>query len=79
MEDGRTFVYTNVFGGDWVADPKDPFGLGGRAQEWSKRIGSTEQWIWGTDIARGVNLGYAFPHPSCDIYRLCVVRQWMVG
>lgn len=56
-EDGRAFVYTNPFGGDWAADPREPFGVGGKAQEWSKRIGS-EEWIWGSDIARGVNLGY---------------------
>ncbi|KAJ7719597.1 exo-beta-1,3-glucanase [Mycena metata] len=47
---------TNDFGGDWAADPKSPFGAGGKAQSWSKRIGS-DQWDWGTDVARGVNLG----------------------
>lgn len=56
MDDGTSFIYTNNFGGDWAADPKNPFALGGKAQSWSKRIG-TEDWIWGTDIARGVNLG----------------------
>ncbi|KAJ7506726.1 glycoside hydrolase family 5 protein [Mycena galericulata] len=56
MDDGTTFTYTNNFGGDWAEDPKNPFALGGKAQSWSKRIGS-EEWVWGTDIARGVNLG----------------------
>jgi glucan 1,3-beta-glucosidase len=56
MSDGSTFTYTNAFGGDWAADPADPFGPSGRAQYWSKRI--NEEWVWGKDIARGVNLGY---------------------
>jgi hypothetical protein len=56
LEDGTKFTYTNNFGGDWASDPKSPFAPGGKAQSWSKRIG-TEDWIWGTDIARGVNLG----------------------
>jgi len=57
MDDGTTFTYTNDFDGDWAYDPKQPFAPGGKAQSWSKRVG-TEEWIWGTDIARGVNLGY---------------------
>ncbi|KAJ7845429.1 exo-beta-1,3-glucanase [Mycena olivaceomarginata] len=56
MDDGTTFTYTNGFGGDWAWDPKDPFQQGGKAQSWSKRVGS-EEWDWGTDVARGVNLG----------------------
>ncbi|KAF8739527.1 hypothetical protein AX14_009299 [Amanita brunnescens Koide BX004] len=56
LADGSTFVYLNNFGGDWASDPKNPFGPGGNAQSWSKRIGS-EDWVWGTDVARGVNLG----------------------
>jgi hypothetical protein len=56
MEDGAKFTYQNAFGGDWAFDPKNPFGSGGKAQTWSKRIG-TEDWVWGQDIARGVNLG----------------------
>jgi hypothetical protein len=56
MDDGTRFTYQNDFGGDWAADPKNPFGPGGKAQSWSKRIG-TEEWVWGEDIARGVNLG----------------------
>lgn len=55
-EDNSTFLYTNDFGGDWAADPTQPFASGGKAQSWSKRIG-TEEWVWGTDVARGVNLG----------------------
>jgi len=56
MDDGTKFLYQNSFGGDWVADPKIPFGPGGKAQSWSKRIGA-EEWVWGQDVARGVNLG----------------------
>ena len=56
MDDGTKFLYQNSFGGDWAADPKIPFGPGGKAQSWSKRIGA-EEWVWGQDVARGVNLG----------------------
>lgn len=56
LEDGTQFTYQNNFGGDWAFDPKNPFGSGGKAQSWSPRVGS-EQWQWGTDIIRGVNLG----------------------
>ena len=56
LDDGSTFVYLNDFGGDWAFDPHNPFGPGGKAQNWSKRIGS-DDWVWGTDTARGVNLG----------------------
>lgn len=56
MEDGTKFTYQNTFGGDWTSDPKNPFGSGGKAQSWSKRVGA-EQWVWGEDVARGVNLG----------------------
>jgi len=55
-DDGTTFTYVNAFGGDWASDPRQPFAAGGKAQSWSKRVG-TEQWVWGNDIARGVNLG----------------------
>ncbi|KAF8641456.1 hypothetical protein AX16_009968 [Volvariella volvacea WC 439] len=55
MDDGTTFTYTNEFGGDWVWDPAAPFQGGGRAQNWSKTV--DEEWIWGRDIIRGVNLG----------------------
>ncbi|KAF8157928.1 glycoside hydrolase family 5 protein [Crassisporium funariophilum] len=56
MDDGTKFTYTNEFDGDWAEDPKNPFAPGGKAQSWSKRVGK-EEWVWGTDIARGVNLG----------------------
>lgn len=55
MEDGTKFTYQNDFGGNWVFDPQNPFGPG-KSQSWSKAIG-TEEWVWGQDIARGVNLG----------------------
>ncbi|KAG2009614.1 exo-beta-1,3-glucanase, variant 4 [Coprinopsis cinerea AmutBmut pab1-1] len=56
MEDGSTFTYVNEFGGDWAADPARPFGSGGKAQEWSPRVG-VEEWKWGEHVIRGVNLG----------------------
>ncbi|KAJ4481901.1 glycoside hydrolase family 5 protein [Lentinula aciculospora] len=56
MEDGTNFTYTNNFGGNWAADPIQPFIPGGKAQSWSPRVGS-EEWTWGEDVARGVNLG----------------------
>ncbi|KAJ7643673.1 exo-beta-1,3-glucanase [Roridomyces roridus] len=56
MADGTTFTYTNDFDGDWAEDPTNPFSMGGKAQSWSPRVGS-EEWVWGTDVARGVNLG----------------------
>lgn len=56
LEDGSTFTYSNDFGGDWAGDPQKPFGRGGKAQSWSPRVG-TEEWKWGEDIIRGVNLG----------------------
>ncbi|KAF9564152.1 glycoside hydrolase family 5 protein [Agrocybe pediades] len=55
-EDGTTFVYRNSFGGDWAIDTEDPFAEGGKAQSWSPRIGK-EEWVWGTDVVKGVNLG----------------------
>ncbi|KIM40964.1 glycoside hydrolase family 5 protein [Hebeloma cylindrosporum] len=56
MEDGSTFVYTNDFGGDWVMDPKLPFAAGGQAQSWTPRVGK-DDWVWGQDVVKGVNLG----------------------
>jgi glucan 1,3-beta-glucosidase len=55
MDDGTKFTYQNDFEGDWAYDPKNPFESGGKSQSWSKRVG--EDWVWGKDIARGVNLG----------------------
>ncbi|PFH51213.1 glycoside hydrolase family 5 protein [Amanita thiersii Skay4041] len=57
MEDGSKFVYLNDFGGEWAYDPKKPFAEGGKAQSWGKTIGGKEEWVWGGDVARGVNLG----------------------
>jgi len=56
MEDGSTFVYTNDFGGDWAMDPKLPFAAGGQAQSWTPRVGK-DDWVWGKDVVKGVNLG----------------------
>ncbi|KDR83042.1 hypothetical protein GALMADRAFT_113197 [Galerina marginata CBS 339.88] len=56
MDDGTSFVYNNDFSGDWAYDPKQPFAAGGKAQSWSPRVGQ-EQWVWGTNVVKGVNLG----------------------
>ncbi|RDB14918.1 putative glucan 1,3-beta-glucosidase D [Hypsizygus marmoreus] len=56
LDDGTNFTYVNNFGGDWAWDPEHPFAAGGKAQSWSKRVGG-EEWVWGKDMARGVNLG----------------------
>ncbi len=55
LEDGSKFTYNSAFGGDWAFDPKHPFSPGGKAQSWSPRV--SEEWKWGRDIVRGVNLG----------------------
>ncbi|KAG7445616.1 glycoside hydrolase [Guyanagaster necrorhizus] len=76
MSDGTTFTYTNTFGGDWAEDPTSPFTSGGKAQNWSKRIGS-EDWVWGEDVARGVNLGlYEKYVNKTDIF---VVDEWTLA
>lgn len=63
LEDGTKFTYSNNFGGDWAYDPKNPFAAGGKSQSWSKRVGS-EEWVWGSDYVRGVNLGYVNFNPG---------------
>lgn len=50
-----SFTYSNPFGGYYYLDPLDPFGKSGKAQSWTPAI--TEEWIWGRDLVRGVNLG----------------------
>ena len=55
-DNGSTFIYTNDFGGEWVFDPKNPFGPGGQAQNWTPRVGQ-DDWVWGQDVVKGVNLG----------------------
>nr|XP_018258948.1 exo-beta-1,3-glucanase [Kwoniella dejecticola CBS 10117]OBR81106.1 exo-beta-1,3-glucanase [Kwoniella dejecticola CBS 10117] len=52
---GVQFKYQNKFGGHWAQNPYDPYSVSGKAQSWSPSL--TEEWIWGTHIARGVNLG----------------------
>jgi hypothetical protein len=49
------FTYVNEFGGTFYHDPTNPFSKGGKAQSWTPAIG--EEWVWGTDRVRGVNLG----------------------
>lgn len=66
MEGGSTFVYTNDFGGDWVLDPKLPFAAGGQAQSWTPRVGK-DDWVWGRDVVKGVNLGYVCQCPSWSV------------
>ncbi len=50
-----TFTYTNNFGGSWAIDPLNPWNVSGQAQSWVPKI--TEEWVWGKDTIRGVNLG----------------------
>ncbi|EKM79666.1 hypothetical protein AGABI1DRAFT_114151 [Agaricus bisporus var. burnettii JB137-S8] len=88
MDDGTQFTYKNDFGGDWVYDPKKPFESGGKSQSWSKRIGSGE-WVWGQDVARGVNLGgwlVSEPFISPSLYEkyvnnsaIPVVDEWSLS
>ncbi|WWD06575.1 hypothetical protein V865_004668 [Kwoniella europaea PYCC6329] len=52
---GVQFKYVNKFGGHWAQNPYDPYSVSGRAQSWSPSL--LEEWVWGTHIARGVNLG----------------------
>ncbi|KIY71672.1 glycoside hydrolase family 5 protein [Cylindrobasidium torrendii FP15055 ss-10] len=54
-EDGKEFTYENKFGGYWVADPKDPFNNGAKANSWTPALNET--WTWGKDRAWGVNAG----------------------
>lgn len=56
------FTYTNTFDGYYYYDPTNPFAKGGKAQSWSPAI--EEEWVWGRDIVRGVNLGgWLVPEP----------------
>ncbi|WRT68809.1 uncharacterized protein IL334_005789 [Kwoniella shivajii] len=52
---GVQFKYVNKFGGHWAQNPYDPYSVSGKAQSWSPSL--LEEWVWGTHIARGVNLG----------------------
>lgn len=55
-------TYVNDFGGYYYYDPTNPFEKGGKAQSWSPAI--EEEWVWGRDIVRGVNLGgWLVPEP----------------
>lgn len=55
-------TYVNDFGGYYFYDPTNPFAKGGKAQSWSPAI--EEEWVWGRDIVRGVNLGgWLVPEP----------------
>jgi len=54
-DDGTTFTYNNKFGGFWVFDPANPFNNSARAQSWSPPL--SQEWKYGTDVIRGVNLG----------------------
>lgn len=74
-DDGSKFTYTNEFGGDWQYDSTNPFAAGGKAQTWSKRVGG-EEWVWGTDIARGVNLGYVFYSSTVSLL-MRLARGWL--
>ncbi|QRV89868.1 Cellulase (glycosyl hydrolase family 5 protein) [Ceratobasidium sp. AG-Ba] len=54
-EDGSTFTYNNKFGGFWVFDPANPYNNSAQAQSWSPPL--SQEWKYGTDVMRGVNLG----------------------
>ncbi|KDN47836.1 hypothetical protein RSAG8_03256, partial [Rhizoctonia solani AG-8 WAC10335] len=54
-EDGSTFTYNNQFGGFWVYDPANPLNNSARAQSWSPPL--SQEWKYGEDPIRGVNLG----------------------
>ncbi|EUC57606.1 glucan 1,3-beta-glucosidase D, putative [Rhizoctonia solani AG-3 Rhs1AP] len=54
-DDGSTFTYNNKFGGFWVSDPTNPFNNSARAQSWSPPL--SQEWKYGEDHIRGVNLG----------------------
>ncbi|GJE83932.1 glycoside hydrolase family 5 protein [Phanerochaete sordida] len=54
-EDGTTFTYINNFGGMWVDDPANPYNNSARAQSYTPAL--NEEWVWGQDLIRGVNLG----------------------
>lgn len=51
----ETFTYTNQWGGYWQFDPSNPLSGGGKAQSWTPAI--DEEWVWGRDTIKGVNLG----------------------
>ncbi|TFK63908.1 glycoside hydrolase [Pluteus cervinus] len=86
-EDGTKFTYINDFGGEWRYDPTNPFGPGGQPQNWSKSI--DDQWIWGRDVVRGVNLGgwlVTQPYAVPSIYEkflnagpLPVIDEWSLS
>ncbi|KAJ7758995.1 glycoside hydrolase family 5 protein [Mycena maculata] len=52
---GDTFVYSNPFGGYWVADPTDPFNDGAAPNAWTPPL--NQSWDWAADRVYGVNLG----------------------
>ncbi|KAG9076861.1 hypothetical protein FS749_011316 [Ceratobasidium sp. UAMH 11750] len=54
-DDGTTFTYNNKFGGFWVFDPANPYNNSAQAQSWSPPL--SQEWKYGTDVMRGVNLG----------------------
>lgn len=51
----ETFTYSNQWGGYWQYDPNNPLEGGGKAQSWTPAI--DEEWVWGRDTIKGVNLG----------------------
>ncbi|WVQ81392.1 hypothetical protein IAT38_003516 [Cryptococcus sp. DSM 104549] len=52
---GVEFTYTNSFGGSWAQNPYDPYSVSGKAQSYTPSL--LEEWVWGQDHVRGVNLG----------------------
>ncbi|KAL1410922.1 hypothetical protein Q8F55_001865 [Vanrija albida] len=52
---GVNFTYVNKFGGKWAQDPDNPYSVSGQAQSFTPSL--LEEWKWGQDHIRGVNLG----------------------
>jgi glucan 1,3-beta-glucosidase len=54
LEDGSSFVYNNAFGGQWYADPLDPFNNAAKPNSWTPAL--NEPWKWGIDKVYGLVL-----------------------
>ncbi|KIY53213.1 glycoside hydrolase [Fistulina hepatica ATCC 64428] len=81
-ENGTTFTYVNNFNGYWAYDASDPYGLSGKANEWTPALNET--WVWGRDHVYGVNLGGLFvlePFISPAIFQngMTVLDEWQLS
>nr|ODN93000.1 glucan 1,3-beta-glucosidase [Cryptococcus depauperatus CBS 7855] len=55
LDDGTTMTYDNPFGGKWVWDEANPFNNEAQAQSWTPAL--NQEWTWGKDKVKGVNVG----------------------